>query len=293
MEKIVLGGTSEGVLVFNQDLDRLEIDNTYKANGITDENTYVVKRHGSLGLGCLYEVFTLNKPTMELDADMYGVWLNRHNMCCIKYIDEEDESYRLKDLAFKNRMLADRIRKLEKFIADDETEVIDYTTIRKAVIAGANERFRSNREVFASNQGIYKHIDGGTTTIDVDGFYDSEDSLTESKNISNALLIMASDIDKFADGIYYPIPGLNDKTYLVDRLLDISKKDISVLLDENIIPIKIRYSTNRDGNNIEGCKVIFIRPRYRTQDDLMLDLRKIYREAKELASLCLTKSVEE
>lgn len=292
MNNLILGNTSDGTLVFDKDNNRLKIDNTVKADKITDENTYVVRVYGNEQVS-FYEVHTLNKPIMELDDEMYNVWYNRHNMCHIVEIKDKDESYRNETLAVKNRVLADRLRKLEKFISEDETDVIDYSTIRKAVISGANESFKLNREIFTSNQGIYKHIDGGTTTIDVNGFYDSEDCLTVTKDVSSALLMMASDIDKYADGMTYPIEGLNDKIYNVDRLLDISKRDISILLNENIIPIKIRYSTNKDGRNIEGSKLIYIKPRYNTHDELMMDLRKIYRESKELASLCLKKAVEE
>lgn len=191
-------------------------------------------------------------------------------------------------LTYRDKLdiLADRFDALSEVI-NKRYEVIDYECLRRAVITGANEAFIEAKETYMSNQSIYKHIDGTTTVVDVDGFYKSEHDIASCRTMSSALKAVANDIRSFKNGKARAIKGIDDKVYNVEHLYDVSGKDIANLINLDLMPIEIYCRSDR--NNVDEKKVVYIHIAYTEHDDMIYDIRKIFKASKELAKLCIIK----
>lgn len=194
-----------------------------------------------------------------------------------------------KSLYDKHKELANKLRTLVKSIKEienrDKAFKLSYEHIREVVIAGVNDGFKEKKEVYMSNNSVYKHLDGCTTVIDVDGFYKND--LGGYTRIEDAILGIANTIDKSAEGLCECLKGINDKEYNVDRLLD---RSIEELLNERIIPLILSCKTDKickDGHGGYEEKIIYVKTIYNSLDEMTYDLKVIYMAAKEMALSCV------
>jgi hypothetical protein len=222
--------------------------------------------------------------TFEIDSTTLDNWTRNGRKITTRCIDDSG----VVSLTDKHLILASRLHKLGT-LADElvDNEIVNYASIRAAVMAGANDGFQEENEIYMSNHGVYKHFDGSTTIIDVDGFYKNE--LGGYRTIPEAIKAIADDIEKSIAGEYDcdPIKGITDKEYNVDRLLDISQNDVNSLMYERIVPVIIQCKSDRSGQDVRIKHTIFLKPVYQHHDDLMCDLKKIYRIAKDMAIECI------
>lgn len=225
---------------------------------------------------------TSTNEVFELDQSMADIWREKGKKI-VMFNTVSDIAMNIRE---KNLILAKRLSSLAEHASSldsDDTEILDYISVRKSVIAGANSGFTESKETYMSNQGVYKHFDGCTTVIDVDGFYHSD--MGGYQNISDALHGLADDIQRCADGDKEPIHGINDKEFNIDKLLDVSSTNILNLLYERIIPITINCSSDKAGAIKRINEVLYLKPVYK-YDELISDLKVIYRIAKEMAIKC-------
>lgn len=233
----------------------------------------------------IYKIYdSENDKYFELDSEMYHKWLE--SGLIIEVIDTERKEKMT--LSNKSRELAKRLGSLPKVIEEgmDNKEVVNYASIRASVIAGANAGFQEAKEIYMSNQGVYKHFDGSTTVIDIDGFYKND--LGGYQDIIDALNAIAEDIEKSVTGLdAEPITGINDKEYNIDRLLDISSESLNKLMHQRIIPIIIQCKSDKYSDIRVLKHTMFLKPVYEHHDELMSDLKDIYRIAKNMAVGCI------
>lgn len=238
---------------------------------ITDENDNILKyiiRNTSTN-----EIF-------EFDQSMIDIWKEK-GIKIVMFDTVSDLTMSIRD---KNLVLAKRLKDLSDYVREtDDIDLLDYASIRASVIAGANSGFQESKETYMSNQGVYKHFDGCTTVIDVDGFYHSD--MGGYQNVADALQGLSDDIQAFANGDKEPVHGINDKEFNLDKLLDVSSTELLNLLHERIVTVSINCSSDKQGTNRKMNKVLYLKPVYK-YNDLITDLKVIYRVAKEMAIEC-------
>lgn len=216
----------------------------------------------------------------EFDESMINSWKESGK----KIVMFDTESIVNLSIREKNLLLSERLKNLAEYMASmDGSNIIDYTSIRQSVIAGANSGFTDVKEIYMSNQGVYKHFDGCTTVIDIDGFYSSD--MGGYRNVVDAIHYLADDIKQCANGLKEPIHGINNKEFNLDKLLEISSTNLLNLLHERIVPVTISCRTDKGGEQKNLNTVIYLKPVY-LYDELINDLKVIYREAKEMAIKC-------
>lgn len=216
----------------------------------------------------------------EFDESMINTWKESGK----KIVMFDTESTVNLNIREKNLLLSERLQTLAEYMVSiDGSCIVDYTSIRQSVIAGANSGFTDIKEIYMSNQGVYKHFDGCTTVIDIDGFYSSD--MGGYRNVIDAIHYLAEDIKKCADGLKEPIHGINNKEFNLDKLLEISSNNLLDLLHERIVPVTISCKTDKGGEHRNLNKVVYLKPVY-LYDDLITDLKVIYREAREMAIKC-------
>lgn len=187
------------------------------------------------------------------------------------------------------RIVAKRLENLANSIEKDEelsSRVLRYSVLRNIVVDAANKGFKSLDKGYKLNQGIYKHKDGSTTLIDLDGFFVDCERNIYTTDIVQCLKELANYIEKYANGEALPLKGITDSQYKIEHLATCNVKQF---IESELIPITIVYKTDKDGLNALGsniCSNILLKPLYNSEVELSYILNEVYNEVYTKAKKC-------
>lgn len=205
----------------------------------------------------------------------------------LNYHTEYDMDTYCKIIIKRLNLLADKLNNDEEL----SLHTVKYSVLRSIIVDAATKGFKSTNKNYKANQGIYKHTDGSTTLIDLDGFFTDECNGIYTTEVSQCLRELSYYMERYIKGEALPINGITDSECNIKRLATCS---VEQFLECNIVPINIVYKTDKekvktiDNSGIDSsiCSEMLLKPIYKDELELSYILNKIYTEVFSKARQC-------